>query len=88
MFSIHKGYCLEAIERATDQWIVRITRLDGKNITASRHSTSPSWDTPAATLPDYAMRLAKAAIDTGRWRLLNPCANSKRETEAPRRTVR
>ena len=65
MFSIHKGYCLEAIERATDQWIVRITRLDGKNITASRHWTSPSWDTPAATLPDYAMRLAKAAIDTG-----------------------
>ena len=66
MFSIHKGYCLEAIRaRGPDQWIVRITRLDGKNITASRHWTSPSWDTPAATLPDYAMRLAKAAIDTG-----------------------
>jgi hypothetical protein len=62
----HKGYVITTFESkpGTGKWRATIIRLDGRNVTCRGHS-SPQFDTGADAPEDYAIKLAKAAIDSG-----------------------
>ena len=63
MIVIHQDYRLEAIEREPRRWVTRITHLHGKDLVTGK-VTNPFWDTPAQHSAEYAIKLAKVAIDS------------------------
>ena len=60
----YKAYVITTFQYEPGKWRATIIRLDGRNVTCRGHS-SPQFDTGADAPEDYAIKLAKAAIDSG-----------------------
>jgi hypothetical protein len=60
----YKEFKISAFEREPGKWLASIKRVDGRSITC-QGTTLPFFTTAETTTAEYAIDLAKGAIDQG-----------------------